>query len=43
VAFEREPANAGPEVGGRLQRALERRLDGEPADGREAEPAAALE
>jgi len=33
----------GPEVGARLQRALDRRLDGELADGREAELAAALE
>ena len=33
----------GPEIGRRLQRALERRLDGELAAGREAELAAALE
>ena len=33
----------GPEVGRRLQRTLDRRLDGELPDGREAELAAALE
>ncbi len=34
---------AGPEIGGRLARALARRLDGELEDGREAELQAALE
>ena len=34
---------AGPELGRRLQQALDRRLDGEIADGAEAELSAALE
>jgi tRNA nucleotidyltransferase (CCA-adding enzyme) len=34
---------AGPEIGRRLERALRRKLDGELADGREAELSAALE